>query len=235
MSVMKYTTRLILYNSYFDMNDNISAKAVLNIFQDVASCHAEMIGVGFEKMLKQNYYWVLSRIKFDVLKQPHVNQVVVVETWPHEKGRIDFDRDMRILSEDGEVLIKATSKWCLIDTTSRTLQRTDNVDYDGEVYTEVNYAEKFARIKFDESLLSEVFDYRVKFCDLDHNKHMNNTNYATLVLNAAKNKIFSHFEINFVNECLFDDVIEVKRIESNEGEVIVGTVGDKHAFVSLVK
>jgi len=235
MAIMKYETKIKLYNSYFDMNDKISAKAVLNIFQDVASSHAEGIGVGFEKMLKKNLYWVLSRIKFDIIKQPNVNQVVIVETWPHEKGRIDFDRDMRISSEDGEILIKATSKWCLIDTKTRTLQRTEGVDYEGEVYPQINYDDKFAKIRFDESNLEKVYDYQVRFCDLDHNKHMNNTNYATLVLNAVKVPNFSHFEINFNSECLLDDTIAVMNTTSNEGEVVVGKNGERIAFVAHIR
>ena len=94
MNLMKYETRITLYNSYFDFNDRLTAKSILSIFQDVASIHAEEIGVGYESMLINNLYWVLSRIKFDVIKMPKINEVVVVETWPHIKGRIDFDREM---------------------------------------------------------------------------------------------------------------------------------------------
>ena len=90
--VMKHGAKIVLYNSYFDMNDNLSVKSVLNLFQDLAGIHADMIGVGYEDMLAKNLYWILSRVKFDILKMPVPNQTVVVETWPHEKGRIDFDR-----------------------------------------------------------------------------------------------------------------------------------------------
>ena len=112
---MKHKTNITLYNSYFDLNDALTPKSILNIFQDVASVHAEEIGVGYSDMLAKNLYWVLSRVKFDIIKQPTPNQTVIVETWPLEKGRIDFDRDFLITSTDGEVLIKGTSKWCVID------------------------------------------------------------------------------------------------------------------------
>ena len=52
MAVMKYQTKITLYNSYFDYNNKISPAKVLAIFQDVAAHHAEEIGVGYEKMLK---------------------------------------------------------------------------------------------------------------------------------------------------------------------------------------
>ena len=146
MKTMRYSTKITLYNSYFDINERLTAKSILSIFQDVASIHAEEIGVGYEAMVKNNLYWVLSRVKFDIIKMPFINQTVIVETWPHVKGRIDFDRDIRILSEEGEVLIIGTSKWCVIDAVSRMLQRTENVNYVGEYYNEVNYEDRFNKI-----------------------------------------------------------------------------------------
>ena len=88
MNEMKYETKIILYNSYFDVNERLTPKSILNIFQDVASHHAEEIGVGFDDLIKLNLYWVLSRIKFDIISMPYINQEVIIQTWPHEKGRI---------------------------------------------------------------------------------------------------------------------------------------------------
>ena len=235
MSIMKHSTKIKLYNSYFDLNNRLSAKSILSIFQDVASIHGEEIGVGYIPMLEKNLYWVLSRIKFDILKMPEINQTVIVETWPHEKGKIDFDRDISILSENGELLIKGTSKWCVIDTVARRLQRTDNVAYVGEICQEVNYPDKFLKITLPEVELKHKFNHTVMFSDLDHNQHMNNTNYANLIANATKNKAFTHFEINFVNECLENNGIEVYAVSTEDGEFIVGKVEDKTVFIGHTK
>ena len=235
MSLMKYKTKITLYNSYFDLNDRISIKSILNIFQDVASIHAEEIGVGYLAMLDKNLYWILSRIKIDIIKQPQINQTVIVETWPHEKGRIDFDRDIKILSEDGEILIIGTSKWCVIDTINRTLQRSDNVNYIGEYCLDINYNERFGKLNVPSLDSEEKFVYSVLFSDLDHNKHMNNTNYANLVLGAIDDKIFSHFEINFINECLLNDKINVSVIKNEDCEYVIGSCNNKIAFTAFVK
>lgn len=235
MNLMKYETRITLYNSYFDFNDRLTAKSILSIFQDVASIHAEEIGVGYESMLSNNLYWVLSRVKFDIIRMPKINEVVIVETWPHVKGRIDFDRDMRILSENGDLLVKATSKWCVIDATSRMLSRTDNVNYEGEYYTDVNYGDRFNKIVLPSDQMEEKFKYRVRFSDLDHNKHMNNTNYANLVSNAINNKKFNHFEINFINECRLGDEIATYSCNSESEEYVLGKVNNSTVFNAYVK
>ncbi len=232
MSVMRYKTEITLYNSYFDANDNLSVKSILSIFQDVASIHAEEIGVGYKTMLEKNLYWVLSRIKIDILKMPQINEQVVVETWPHEKGRIDFDRDLRILSKTGEVLVIGTSKWCVIDVVNRRLQRSDNVNYVGEVCSEVNYEEKLNKISLPEEELQESFKYTVIFSDIDHNQHMNNTNYSNLVVSAIKNKTISHFEINFINECILGEELTINTFEDENKEYVVGKVDESVKFVS---
>lgn len=235
MAIMKYKTEITLFNSYFDINDNLSTKAILNIFQDVASIHAEDLGVGYLSMLEKNLYWVLSRVKIDILKMPKINQTVIVETWPHEKGRIDFDRDLKITSLDGEVLVIGTSKWCVINTQTRTLQRTDNVNYYGEYCLDKNYQDKFGKIFLSEQEPTTAFAYTVLHSDLDHNKHMNNTNYANLVFSAVKNKKYTHFEINFLNECILGDKIDILLSQTETGEYIIGKVGEKTAFTAFVK
>ena len=232
---MKHCTKIKLYNSYFDLNNNLSLKAILNIFQDVASVHGEEIGVGYEKMLEKNLYWVLSRIKIDILKMPQINQTVLVETWPHEKGRIDFDRDLIIKDDAGEVLVMGASKWCVIDATTRSLARTDMVNYDGEVFDKINYDEKFGKIVLPDAQMEPKFKHTVRFFDLDHNQHMNNTNYASLVINATQNKTPTHFEINFLNECKEGDEIEVSWSTDNTSEYVKGTTNGKPAFVATIK
>lgn len=232
---MKYKTQITLYNSYFDKNDRLTPKSILEIFQDVASIHAEDIGVGYKTMLDKNLYWILSRVKFDILKMPQPNQTVLVETWPHIKGRIDFDRDMKITSQSGEVLIIATSKWCVIDTVNRTLQRTENVNYNEECLPEKNYQDRFNKIAIPNKEENKIYTHTVRFCDLDHNQHMNNTNYANLVLNVVKDIQISHFEINYLNECVIQDEIDIYEIKDNNEIYIFGKVESKTVFVCYLK
>lgn len=235
MDIMKYSTKITLFNSYFDSNGNLTAKSILNIFQDVSSIHAEQLGVGYNQLLKQNLFWVLSRVKFDVIKMPQINEIVIVETWPHVKGKIDFDRDIKILNAHNEVLIVGTTKWCVINTISRSLQRGEHVNYLGEYCLDVNYSTRFNKIVLPDGNFTQKFVYPVMFCDIDNNKHMNNTHYASLVFNAIDNKLVKHFEINFINECLLGDKIVVSSTKTETGEFVLGTVNNTTTFVAYVQ
>ncbi len=234
MKTMKYKTKITLFNSYFDFNNNLKLSSILSIFQDVAAHHAEDIGVGYEPMLKKNLLWVLSRVKFDIVKQPQINETVIVETWPHIKGKIDFDRDFLIKNLNQEVLIKGTSKWCVINSQTRMLSRTDEIEYVGKYYNKINYDEKFVKTPtFDTTNLKPKFSHMVSFSDLDHNGHMNNTMYANLIFDAIENKNVNHFQINFLNECLLNDNIDVYYVKENNQQVC-GVVNNKVVFSSLL-
>ena len=235
MAIMKYETKITLYNSYFDVNDNLKIQSILAIFQDVASIHAGLIGVGYEEMKDKNLYWVLSRVKFDIVSMPHIDQTVIVKTWPHKKGLVDFDRDYLICDEDNNVLIKGTSKWCVIDATTRRFVRPDSVNYIGEYCEDINYEEKFNKTEIVDKSNTNILNHKVAFFDLDHNGHMNNTNYAILVANAINNKNISHFQINYINESRLDDNIELYYLNDNDGEHLTGYNGDKIIFSTLSK
>lgn len=233
MAIMKYETKITLYNSYFDINDNLKIQSILAIFQDVASIHAGLIGVGYAEMKNQNLYWVLSRVKYDIINMPHIDQTVIVTTWPHKKGLVDFDRDFLICDEDNNVLIKGTSKWCVIDSITRRFCKPDNVNYIGEYCEDINYTEKFTKTSIVEKTENARLNYTVSYYDLDHNQHMNNTNYAILAINSLDNKNVQHFQINFINECKLNDKIEVYHMADEQGEHLTGYSGDKIIFSTL--
>ena len=146
----------------------------------------------------------------------------------------DFDREFKICSLGGETLITGVSKWCVIDTTTRTLKRTDGVDYVGEYVDQKIYLEPFNKITLPNDMGKKQLTHVVNYSDLDHNWHMNNTNYANLITAVCKNKDFTHFEINFISECMENQEISVYSKEEN-GEFFVGKVGEKVSFTAYLK
>lgn len=73
----------------FDQTDfenfGVSPYSVLSIFQDVATKHAEALGVGFSSMLQKKLLWVTMRIKFEVLKDINANEKYKIVTYPSGK------------------------------------------------------------------------------------------------------------------------------------------------------
>lgn len=233
---LKHTEKIKLLNSNFDLNDRLKPTSIFELFQDVACVHGEQMGVGFEEMLEKKLFWVVSRVKYDVLIDPKVYQDVIIETWYHKKGRIDFDRDYLIKDLDGNVLVKGTSKWCVISTETRRLETIDKINYPDEYYPEVNYEERFVKTPCIEREGEPAYSHTVSYNEIDHNLHLNNVNYATYVYNALKAKEFSHFQLNFIEECKLGERLDVfVKEDENSGYLVAGYVDDKVKFSAYVK
>ena len=56
--------------SDFDKFSNIKPSSVLDIFQDIASAHAELLEIGFNALDSKNLLWVVARTKFETVKNP---------------------------------------------------------------------------------------------------------------------------------------------------------------------
>lgn len=232
-----YSEKIKLSPSQFDLNDNLLPSAIFQIFQDVASVHGEMIGVGFEAMLNKGLYWVTVRTKYDVYVQPKPYQQVVVTTWPHQKGRVDFDRDYLVEDLFGNTLIKGTSKWCVISTSTRKLVLPSAVEYPAgaEFESKVNYDFKFEKTPTVTAKQTPDFVHKVSLSEIDHNKHLNNVHYAQYVFDSLKNEHLTHMQINFIAECKLGDVVDVYFEKVGEDYLVSGYVDGQLKFSASAK
>jgi len=56
----------------------LSLYALFNCFQDIASDHAVRLGYGRDELLRQNQFWVLSRIYAEINALPHWEEEIPV-------------------------------------------------------------------------------------------------------------------------------------------------------------
>lgn len=234
---LSYSEVVKLSPSQFDFKDNLLPSAILGLFQDIASVHGELIGVGFETMLENGLYWVTIRTKYDVLSQPKPYQQVVVETWPHRKGKVDFDRDYLVKDMLGNTLIKGTSKWCVISTTTRKLVFPTAVEYpqDFEYVTNVNYEDRFAKTESVQPKEKPDFTHKVLLSEIDHNQHLNNVHYAEYVFNALGVENLMHMQINYIAECKLGEEIYIYTNTTNDGFFVSGYVKGELKFSAFAK
>ncbi len=217
----------------FDKFDRIKPSSVLDLFQDAAGQHAEEIGVGFDDMLAQEYLWVLTRIKFEVISAPSRYQTVIVKTWPLEPNRLNYRREYCMEDTDGNKLIIGSSEWVVIHSTERKLLSVpDLYKFDGDYHDEVMFEGRLGKVRDFETECSPRI-INAGFSELDVNDHVNNTKYANYVLDAinpAQNEILKTFQIDYRKEVMQgtelniyhkreDDVISAKG-QNNDGDIM---------------
>jgi acyl-ACP thioesterase len=125
----------------------------------------------------------------------------------------------------------------MMDCNTRKIVRPNDVaGVEGFLYnTELeNSCENPAKIKVP-SEVSCMCNRTARFSDIDFNGHVNNTVYADIMCDALpedyQKRVPKSFEINYVNEVLQGEHLEILAFVSDDEVVISGRVLEKIAFV----
>lgn len=196
-----------------DRNNNLRILTLLNIFQDMADNHACEMGLGIEYVLSRGLAWVGSNYALDIDRLPQMHENVRIETWPSEEKRIGAIRDFEVFGEDGKSIIRASSQWILLDfKRKRPVGLRENLpEYEALPLRalETDFPKLPEVVRVDEEA-----GFRVRFDDIDINKHVNNAVYA-LWASESVDAAFRlehtprHIEIAFKKEGLMGEKIRV--------------------------
>lgn len=236
MAVMLYETNFYVHAIDTDLKDKIRPASVLSYFQDAASVHAVKLGVGYHDLLDMNLYWVILYEEFEILKDVNWGDVVRTRTWPKSRNRLEFEREYELRNDKDELLVKGISTWCVINTSTRKLERGDSVVFNGDYYDYTNYNEKINRkMKFQINEPDMVYDYKVLYTDLDHNLHLNNAKYLDILYNMhASDKRVKKVRISFVNEAHVGETIHILYKHNEKEDYYIGLVGSNTCFMAVV-
>jgi medium-chain acyl-[acyl-carrier-protein] hydrolase len=62
--------------------------SLFNYMQDIASENAIMLGFGRDDLLKNNHFWVLSRMYAEITEWPRWEEKIIVKTWPNGTDKL---------------------------------------------------------------------------------------------------------------------------------------------------
>lgn len=232
---MYYEKSYNLRTSDFDGRDCIKVSSCLDFFQEIAGEHAIKIGTGYKTFINENKIWILVRQKITFLKSLKPNTKIKVLTWPKRQNRLYFNRDYKILDENGDIAVLGSAVWVVCDFQTRRLVRVNSDLYNSSNYFDEDvYDSPIEKLKF-KTLENEddPFIHRVLNGHLDHNGHMNNRFYAEIPLNMmdlSLNKCLKEFTIEFVHESkLYDDIYSYK-FEEDDKTYFYGYVNGKISY-----
>jgi medium-chain acyl-[acyl-carrier-protein] hydrolase len=67
-----------------DFQKKLKISALFNFFQDIASLHAEDLGVGIDRLMNgYGVTWVLTRIRVDINRMPHLGETSLLRHGPN--------------------------------------------------------------------------------------------------------------------------------------------------------
>lgn len=220
-----------LVNAYdVDLNNKLKLNILFNFMQDVASSHADSLQLGFNDLIRHDLGWVLSWAKVRIEEYPGFGEIIKIRTWPKCRYKLFSMRDFLIYSESGKILFNVTTAWLLINV--KTKRITDIKNLPQQIYYQ---PEQFAINEFPEKIITEkekekLFCKKIRYTDIDINRHVNNTRYIELILDCYspekhKNYQLKSLTVSFNSESFYDDELEIWFAPEDSGDKFDFIVG----------
>lgn len=225
----------------FDRHGHVKPSAILDVCQDCAGQNAEsMPGMDFESMSERGLIWVVTRLGYEVCRQPQLHEQVEVETWPLAPTRKGFQREYRITSLDGETLAVGSSEWVIMSFVERTLvsgrefaagcadDTGEDEGGDAGMYRSDTVLDWRLRKLAAPEGLETVRAVRPGESDIDVNGHVNNARYADWGLDALSlgaGEAVTRLQIDFRHELLEGEELHVAAQRDGGAWTVVGSVG----------
>ena len=200
--------------------DLLSQANIITLFShtlDTAGYASNGRAYSIDALQEQGLSWVLSRFAIEVNRYPKQFEEITIETWIEDINKLVSTRNFLIFDKNRELIAKACSLWSMIDqNTRRPVNLLETLYKDAPILAEANDMERPVRIL--EVKGEKVDEVKVRYSDIDFNQHTNSARYIKWQLDSYnldmfKEKQVKRFDINFVQEVLFGEKIEVFKEE----------------------
>lgn len=200
MNILKEELRI----RYRDVNREGDVKAAnwFGFMQEIAVDHAAALHFGYHEMAELNLFWVLSRLRLEIKRQPKVEENITLETWPGSFNRLFAARHFRFLDKENNEIAVASSQWMTLSTSNNRPQRVsiigDRIPDTSSLPAYFDFPQKMVQVAPE----GKGLDFPIRYSMEDVNGHLNNAEYMTLAQNAVEETVgrpveFSGLEVNF--------------------------------------
>ena len=201
---------------------------------EVATLHANSWGVGYERLIRDNQVWVLSRVAIEMMEYPKVNTNYKLTTWIEDYNRHFSQRNMRIDDENGKPLGYVRTIWMVIDMNTRASVDIEKLGYIRENVSDIPCPiEPQSRLRpIDQG---HAVDYTFGYMDCDFNRHVNTVRYLSLLMNMFDMDCYDHYfirrmELSFIKETHYGETAQfvIDDSDSMESHMSITIEGDDH-------
>ena len=193
---------------------------------EVATEHANILGIGYADLLPMGIGWVLSGLTVEMDRWPGINETYTLTTWVEDFNRLYSDRCFEVADGEGRVIGHVRSLWVAIDLEKRTAADLSVLE-PGQFVSNTGRCplprrQKLPAVTLEQATLVE--DYTYRYCDIDFNGHVNTVRHIEHVLNLWGPEVYGAtavetMQIQFLHECRYGERVSLQALETpGEGE-----------------
>lgn len=182
---------------------------------EIATEHANALGIGYAELKAHRLGWVLARLSIEMIRYPRINETYTMATWIEGYNRKFCDRCFVMTDADGHAIAHIRSMWVAIDTETRMLADLSQVEADCYPISDRTCPVMKDRApSIEKDAVAEVDSYTFKYCDIDFNRHVNTIRYLDMVLNLRPLEFYDkhmidRLSVSFDHECHFGETVQL--------------------------
>jgi len=218
-----------------DPDGKLNLTALSNLFQEIAWRHADSADFG-RNLQEQHLSWIMARMDIKCENLPSWGDSIKVYTAGRGKDKLFAFREFLVTNTEGHTLVEGMSSWVLMNLQSKRLHKPEKV-LPAELFDPAEKPDwQPEKVECGGELLKSE-KLKVRFSDLDLNKHVNNTSYVRWVENILRENGCDtpRFLINYLAECVMGDELEIHLFKNGDDFIVQGMVEDKQVFLAKAK
>lgn len=212
--------------------------AVLQYIESISTGHLEAMDLGHARLYSEGIVFVLAAQAVKVHRLPKMYDDVVIKTCPAAYQGAQMVRESVVLSPSGEKLVEVQASWVMIDPQKRKPLRASAFTYPLPILADYQPFYNPAKMKLTQAQ-TPVMRRQVLYSQLDINRHMNNTVYADVVMDAlpledALGRTPDTLLIRLRHETRAGEWLDIFRDPCENGYLVSALVGDEVCFEAQV-
>lgn len=229
-----FEQKFTVFSYLTDRKSQLSPKDLLILMQEVAWAHVDSHDIGWSYLKQRGQFWALIRLYIKIDRFPKWNEQITIRTWGKPSDMLMHYRDHEILDEEGNVIIRSTSAWVILDFATAKPQKVDALPTHLYINT-IKNAIKELPPKIQKVTFPEERAYKpVAYSDIDVNQHVNNSKYLQFAIDELDIEYVTghdlkEIKINYIHQAKAGDYYAVQHVEVEPGNFITGIFSKEDA------
>jgi len=219
----RYEIQLTNRYSHIGPFGRLKITGIFNMLQDAAAEHASKLKISGLDIAKQNLFWVISRYRLRIGKNPAIGEPLYLSTWRVSVNNLYEHRFFRILDGKDRTIVNAVGQWVMVSRKNgRPCRLTTYMPESMLSGPPTKEDQEFSKIiPLEQSDLE--YRFKIRMHDLDLNRHVNNSVYVEWAVESVPGEILERYTPETINVRFFkesflqDHITSATRIEWNNG------------------
>ena len=227
-----WSRELTLRTKDVDMHRRMRTSRLLELLQEASIAHTEELGWPRSTTLDRGFLWMIAMQRIEIARMPEYDEAITLSSWPGPMMHVLFPRQYLVEDAQGNVLIRGSALWTLVDRETRAMA---DPDVHGVVIPGMSTERDLPLpgiVRPEECDRKAGIEVPFSYCDL--NGHMNNTRYLDVVedhlAGPAEGRELASVAVQYSAEVRYGDEVLLRWHEDGDGAFAEGSKDGRDCF-----